>query len=146
MAVLFYIVCTALRLARFNVQSKTVEKLIFTGLPSPMASGLMFSPVLLFSKFGIMPDEKVRWFFLIAAPIIGLLMVSNITYWKYPKFKLSGPFNALVVSAIIIAAIVTNPEIMVICVVYLYCLFGLVLYLVKQFREKPVVDEEVKIE
>jgi len=146
MAVLFYIVCTALRLARFNVQSKNVEKYSFTGLPSPMASGLMFSPVLLYSKFGIMPDETVKWFFLFAAPVIGLLMVSNVTYWKYPRFKLSGPFNALVVSAIIIAAIITNPEILVICVVCLYCLFGLALYVVRQFREKPVVNEEVNIE
>jgi Phosphatidylserine synthase len=50
MAVLFYIVCAVLRLARFNVQSKTLEKSSFTGLPSPAAAGLMLSPVLFLSE------------------------------------------------------------------------------------------------
>lgn len=143
MVVLFYIVCTALRLARFNVQSKTVEKFGFKGLPSPMAAGLVYSPIMLFSAILSSPDEKVMWFYLVVAPFAGLLMVSDIPYWKYPRFRFWGPFNALVVASIIITAVVTNPEIAIISVVYLYCLLGLVFYLIRQLRKKtaPVVDE-----
>lgn len=142
MAVLFYMVCTALRLARFNVQSTKLEKYKFTGLPSPMAAGLIFSPILLFSEFRIAPTQFMAWFYLIAAPFVGLLMVSNIPYWKYPRFRLAGPFNALVVSSIIIAAVVTNPEIMVILIVYLYGIAGLILYVAKQLSRKSAISED----
>lgn len=50
MALLFYIICTALRLARFNIQAQKEEKYNFSGLPSPMAAGLMFAPVMLFQN------------------------------------------------------------------------------------------------
>ena len=40
-AAFLYVVCAALRLARFNVQSETVEKQKFKGLPSPGAAGMI---------------------------------------------------------------------------------------------------------
>lgn len=146
MAVLFYIVCAALRLARFNTQSKTVERFGFIGLPSPMAAGLMFSPLLLFSEFRISPGEAVGFFYLFAAPFFGLLMVSDVPYWKYPRFGLSGPFNALVVASIIIAAVITNPGIMILSLVYLYCLAGVVLYIIRHLTKRPASIEGTESE
>lgn len=136
MVVIFYAVCAALRLARFNVQSGNVERFSFTGLPSPMGAGLVVSPLMLLSALRIAPDERVIWFFLFAAPVVGLLMVSNVRYAKQPTFKLGGPFNALVVAAIIIAAVITNPEIMFIFLVYLYAVSGLVIYAFKYLTGK----------
>jgi CDP-diacylglycerol--serine O-phosphatidyltransferase len=146
MVALFYIVCTALRLARFNVQSGNLEKAAFTGLPSPIAGGLMFSPILLFSEFKIAPDDRMMWFYLILTPFVGLLMVSDVPYWKNLRLRWAKPFNVLVVAAIIIAAVITNPEIMVLLVVYSYSLTGLLLYIVSQFKEKPKVIEETEPE
>ena len=142
MAVLFYAVCAALRLARFNVQSGNEEKFNFTGLPSPAAAGLMIAPVMLLTALSVVPDSRVVWYFLIAAPVIGLLMVSNISYSKRPYFNIGGPFNALVVAAIIFAAIITHPEIMFIFIVYLYAVIGIAMYLVKQLKGKPKVSED----
>jgi CDP-diacylglycerol--serine O-phosphatidyltransferase len=142
MSVIVYVVCAALRLARFNVQSGTVEKFNFTGLPSPMAAGLIVSPLMLFASLGIEPDERVLWFYLIAAPVIGLLMVSNVSYPKRPTLKLGGPFNALVVAAIIIAAVITNPEIMFIFLVYLYAAAGIVIHVFHYLTDKPRAQEE----
>jgi len=144
MAILFYVVCTALRLARFNVQSGKEEKFNFTGLPSPAAAGLMIAPVMLLTALNIMPDTTVVWYFLIAAPVIGLLMVSNVSYPKRPYINLGGPFNALVVAAIIFAAVITHPEIMFICIVYLYAVVGLVFYAIKQLKGKPKLTDEVE--
>lgn len=129
MALLFYVVCTALRLARFNVQSSDVEKFAFSGLPSPMAAGLMFAPVMLFSEFGILPGMKTVWFYLFAAPLAGLVMVSDIPYKKFPRKRMKGQFNLLVVAAIIISAIVSNPGIIVTSVVYIYFIFGIASYM-----------------
>ena len=142
MALLFYIVCTALRLARFNVQSGDVEKFTFTGLPSPMAAGLMFAPVMLFSEFGIMPGMKTIWFYLLAAPIIGLVMVSDIPYRKFPRSRMKGQFNLLVVAAIIISAIVSNPGIIVTSVVYIYFIFGIVSYMSRYFLRRKSEESE----
>ncbi|MEM7007906.1 MAG: CDP-diacylglycerol--serine O-phosphatidyltransferase [Thermodesulfobacteriota bacterium] len=144
MAVLFYVVCAALRLARFNVQSGDEEKFNFTGLPSPAAAGLMIAPVMLLTALNIVPDIRAVWFFLIAAPVIGLLMVSNVSYSKRPYFNLGGPFNALVVAAIIFAAIITHPEIMFIIIVYLYAFIGLALYAVKQLKGRPKLSEDAE--
>lgn len=142
MALLFYIVCAALRLARFNVQSGNVERFKFTGLPSPWAAGLMVSPVMLLSAFQIVPDQSVVWYYLGAAPFIGLLMVSNIPYWKRPALNTAGPFNALVVAAILFAAVVTNPEIVFISVTYLYAALGIGVYVFKQLRNWSKSPEE----
>ncbi len=144
MAVLFYVVCTALRLARFNVQSGNEEKFSFTGLPSPAAAGLMISPVMLLTALSIVPDSRVVWYFLVAAPVIGLLMVSNVRYTKRPYINLGGPFNALVVAAIIFAAVTTHPEIMFIIIVYIYAVVGLVYYAIKQLKGKPKLTDEAE--
>jgi len=142
MVVIFYAVCAALRLARFNVQSGNVEKFNFTGLPSPMAAGLVVSPLMLLSALRIAPDERVVWFFLFAAPVVGLLMVSNVIYSKQPTLKLGGPFNALVVAAIIIAAIITNPEIMFIFLVYIYAVSGLLIYTFKYLTGRRAAADQ----
>lgn len=131
MSLLIYIVCAALRLARFNIQSSDVEKYSFSGLPSPMAAGLMFAPVMLFSEFNILPGDLTVWFYLVAAPVAGLVMVSDIPYKKFPRSGVKGQFNLLVVAAIIIAAIISNPGIIVTSVVYIYFIFGIATYLSK---------------
>ncbi len=144
MAIFIYTVCAALRLARFNVQQSSVERLSFMGLSSPTGAGLMISPILLLSALEIMPDQRVVWFYLIAAPVIGLLMVSNVRYWKRLSFKIAGPFNALVIAAIVIAAGITMPEIMFIFIVYLYATAGLVVHIVRHLRRGDLVTEEAK--
>jgi len=137
MALLFYIVCVALRLARFNIQAQDEEKYNFSGLPSPMAAGLMFAPVMFLSEFGWSPTREIIWYYLILSPFIGLIMVSDIPYRKFSELKMKGPFNMLVVAAIVISAIISNPSIMVIIIVYTYFFLGLVTYVynIAKYRE-----------
>lgn len=121
MAMLFYVVCAALRLARFNVQFTTKEKRMFTGLPSPMAAGLILSPILLLSEFQIIATPLMKSFYLFFVPVVGLVMVSEVPYRKFPRIARFGPFSTLVAGSIIIAALITNPG--VIAVVITYCYF-----------------------
>jgi CDP-diacylglycerol--serine O-phosphatidyltransferase len=146
MAAVFYVICTALRLARFNVQFEAGNRSGFIGLPSPIAAGLMFSPILLLSEFKIAADERMTWFYLIAPPVVGLLMVSDIPYWKHLGFRRAKTFNSLVLAAIVIAAAVTNPEVMVLLIAYLYSLIGLIFYIARQLKEKPKAPEEIESE
>jgi len=145
MSVFLYVVCATLRLARFNVQADTVEKRYFKGLPSPVAAGIILAPILILSDGGISAGEEVRWFYLFFSPFIGLLMVSDVPYWKRLRLSERNPFNLLVFFAIFIAALITHPEVVVFLVVYAYGFGGLMLYIVKQFKKKPEpVETEVE--
>lgn len=64
-----YIACTALRLARFNIQVTTVEKKFFVGLPSPGAAGLIATSALLYIQHNIenVPQKAIAK--LLARPI-----------------------------------------------------------------------------
>ena len=48
-ACFLYLGCTAIRLARYNVQVSTVEKTHFQGLPSPMAAFMLCGLMLIFN-------------------------------------------------------------------------------------------------
>lgn len=125
MSMLFYVVCAALRLARFNVQFATKEKRMFTGLPSPMAAGLVFSPILLMSEFQMAPADIARFFYLFFVPVVGLVMVSEVPCRKFPEFARIGPFSTLVTGAIVVTALVTNPGIVAVAISYGYFLMEL---------------------
>lgn len=79
---LFFVVCCATRLARFNVQATVTDYRWFVGLPAPAAAGGIAS----FLFFA--PDKDWRVWSqgaLFAALIaVGILMVST---FRYPSFK-----------------------------------------------------------
>ncbi|MBV8709925.1 MAG: CDP-diacylglycerol--serine O-phosphatidyltransferase [Acidobacteriaceae bacterium] len=85
----FYLLCGAVRLARFNVQTNPMPKnpgrpdrKYFVGMPIPAAAGFVAAVV-------FADPSPVRSFFfsvvwLILLGIVSLLMVSS---WRYPSFK-----------------------------------------------------------
>ena len=80
-----FVICGALRLARFNVQKTGAEKKSFTGLPIPAAAGTVVSGFLFFQH---VDPEWNKEFVVKVLPVmmVGLsyLMVSKI---NYPSFK-----------------------------------------------------------
>jgi CDP-diacylglycerol--serine O-phosphatidyltransferase len=112
---LLYAVFCALRLARFNAQIDSdaqPRKLagFLTGIPAPVGAGLAMLPIYvwLWSGEGWARDYRLvtPW-----VAFIGLLMVSSLaTYsWKSLRLRRTVRFEALVVVAIVIAALVTAP-------------------------------------
>lgn len=77
---LFFVVCTATRLARFNVQSGRVDRDWFVGLPTPAAAGTVAS----FLLVGVEPDWRPWLLAAMAAGLVvlGILMVSTFRYWS----------------------------------------------------------------
>lgn len=99
-----YVLCAAIRLARFNVQAQVEEKTHFVGLPSPAAAGMLASYIL-FSRWGgwygkgiflnkVMGwyEENISFIELTVIPImtvvIALVMISTISYPSLKKLKL----------------------------------------------------------
>jgi CDP-diacylglycerol--serine O-phosphatidyltransferase len=78
-----FMVCGALRLARYNVQAQRVGEKHFTGLPIPAAAGMVAITVLLVGEDSL-DSLLVRLVFIVAAYTLGLLMISTI---PYPSLK-----------------------------------------------------------
>ena len=53
LAACLFVVCGALRLARFNVQIRTAEKRHFVGLPIPAAAEMIAATVLMYYYWGV---------------------------------------------------------------------------------------------
>lgn len=99
-----YVICAAIRLARFNVQAQVEEKAHFVGLPSPAAAGMLASYIL-FSRWGgwygkgIILNRVMGWYeenisFIeltiipVMTVVIALVMISTISYPSLKKLKL----------------------------------------------------------
>lgn len=137
LAAFLYVVCGALRLARFNVQVDTVESRRFVGLPIPAAAGMVASCVLLFYHLGGEGTiKKVSVLLLIY--VLAYLMVSNHSFnsFKDPELLKRQPFSFLVLAIIFIIVIVAQPEIMLFTIASIYTLSGPIGSVVKYLRRK----------
>jgi CDP-diacylglycerol--serine O-phosphatidyltransferase len=85
----FYAVATALRLARFNARSATVDKRYFEGLPSPSAAALPASFIWCVHKYDIAGLEGLVMAFVVTA-VAGTLMVSQFYYSSFKGGHLTG--------------------------------------------------------
>ncbi len=145
LASFFYVACGALRLARFNVQSGTVEKAYFQGLPIPMAAGIVASSVLAFEDLEL--DAARSWVLLAITILLGFVMVSNFRYrsFKDLDFRHRLPFRYLVVGVFLFAAIAIRPEtaLFVLFMTYatLGAVFGIWRLRIRRVRGKPYSSE-----
>jgi CDP-diacylglycerol--serine O-phosphatidyltransferase len=100
---IIYVLCTVIRLARFNVENDTDESahMYFSGLPSPAAAGIIMSLVILqedflpriASRFNIIFDNITlitTWALPLAALAAAFLMVSRVKYPHLPNMILRG--------------------------------------------------------
>lgn len=144
LAAFLYVVCGALRLARFNVQVSTVESKRFIGLPIPAAASIVATCVLLFYELGgtgtIKKVSVVMLVFLLA-----FLMVSNIKYLslKDPDLFKRQPFMMLVLAIMLLIVIVAQPELMLFTIGMAYLASGPVGYLfARRKKSKQPAEEE----
>ena len=124
---LFFALCAALRLARFNVQAESAECRHFTGMPTPSSATILSSGILLCIQDQIQ-FKGLGYLFLGLTLLLGLLMVSTVRYHSLKEvmaMKGKKPFWALVVVAIIVLLIVVNPHRTIFIASFLYLLSGL---------------------
>ncbi len=126
----FFVLAGALRLARFNVESPGPEKRGFTGLPIPVAGGVLVS-FIPFSQTGI-PEFLLRGFgqgkfIAVLITILSILMVSQVRYPTVPKIRIRtiGGIAKLVTLLAMIAAMIVYPEYTLFPFGFLYILGGL---------------------
>lgn len=126
LASFMYVICGALRLARFNVQKNTVEANYFKGLPIPGAASLIASLVLFASALGGIPEGSKHILIILLIYALSFLMVSAIQYpsFKGLEFKHRKSFNVLVSIILVALVIAYKPRIMLFFVLAAYTLSG----------------------
>ncbi|WP_288011662.1 CDP-diacylglycerol--serine O-phosphatidyltransferase, partial [Diaphorobacter sp.] len=113
-AAFVYCSCAALRLARFNVNTGTVDKRWFQGLPSPAAAALVTGFIWLLSDAGVQRGQdglltwsQLTWVMFGLTLYAGLTMVTNAPFYSFKDLHLkrSVPFTAIVLIVLGIAII-----------------------------------------
>jgi CDP-diacylglycerol---serine O-phosphatidyltransferase len=122
-----YVVCAALRLARFNTQAGVADKRYFQGLASPAAAGTMVAFVWCFEDLkrdlGITGANFV-WFAVPLTVLIALLMFSSFRYFSFKTLPRSDggkvPFKwiAIPVLALVLIALAPPQALLTIGLVY----------------------------
>jgi CDP-diacylglycerol--serine O-phosphatidyltransferase len=124
-AVFLFVICGALRLARFNVQTESSPSGRFTGLPIPAAAGVVASIVMLVEEFTLVETPPALGMAILAY-ILAFLMVSNISYRDFKKtgWRDRKPFNLLVGSVLVLVVVATFPHVTLFLGLALYAVSG----------------------
>jgi len=146
LASFLFVVCGALRLARFNIQINTVESRYFSGLPTPAAAFLVATSIMVFFKWGDTGVSR-HLIILITTYILAFLMVSTVKYYGFKDIELfrRKPFRWLVIAIFLIIVIVYEPEYTLFGLSLIYVIHGPILTLVLMRRRrtpKPLVPGE----
>jgi CDP-diacylglycerol---serine O-phosphatidyltransferase len=119
-----FVICGALRLARFNVHTGTTDKRYFVGLPTPAAAAVAASTVIF-----LQGDELNRvalGAIAVATYLVALLMVSTFRYWSFKEIDIARRRPAQTLLVVVLAAmlIMTKHDVFLFVVFVGYALSG----------------------
>jgi len=119
-----FVICGALRLARFNVYTGTTDKRFFIGLPTPAAAAMAAATVILLH--GQVPERWIEASIAVATYVVALLMFSTFRYWSFKEldFARRRPLGTLLVVVLALMIIATKHEIFLFVVFGTYTLSG----------------------
>lgn len=140
-----FLTCGALRLARFNVQTGSIDPNYFIGLPIPSGAGMCVLTVLFFDRLNIEASQyKIPLLLLMF--FLAFLMVSTIKYNSFKNSKLFKRmrFDVLVFFVLLIMLIAWEPAIILFSLASIYLLSGMLTAIIHQLRNDPskLSDEE----
>jgi len=126
-AAFLFVVCGALRLARFNVQTGTMDPRYFNGLPIPAAAMVIATSIAFYYEIGEWaPDKQI--YILAMIYVVSFLMVSNFKFYSFKKVELfkRHPFQTLVAVVLIFAVVAAAPELVGFPLMAAYVLSGII--------------------
>ena len=152
-----YLLCAALRLARFNCMAAAPKKpnqsMDFVGLPVPMAAGAVVSTMYLVIDLTTNRNLIIEpfWQILMAVvmTVVSLLMMSRVIYpsFKHVNFEKRGTLIAMLMAVAAVCALIAFPWIAPALIFLCYLLYGLIIrpFLTRRMRRAIEVyddDEE----
>ncbi len=149
-----YLLCAALRLARFNCMAAAPKKenqsMDFVGLPVPMAAGAVVSTMYLVIDIVCNRDFNIglplQIVMAVAMTVVSLLMMSRVIYpsFKHVNFEKRGTIFAMLAAIIAVCALIFFPWIAPAVIFLCYLLYGLVVrpFLNRRLRRAIEADDE----
>jgi CDP-diacylglycerol--serine O-phosphatidyltransferase len=137
LAAFFYAAAAALRLARFNIRTSSLDKRYFQGLPSPSAAALLMGMIWVWNDLDYSGDDlKIPAFVLTI--VAGALMVSRISYYSFKDFDPRNRIPFIALLAIVLAFMLTSidPPKILFGAFALYALSGPLLNIVRWKRKR----------
>lgn len=124
LAAFLFVICGALRLARFNVITGVTDRRYFVGLPIPAAAGCIAATVLLMGE-----QEFSRWELVgltITTYLLALLMVSTFRYYSFKEldFARRRPFRILILLVLALLIVASHPQLFFFLLFSVYALSG----------------------
>ena len=149
---LLFVICGALRLARFNLKAQMGEAppSFFTGLPTPAAGGVWAIFALLYDvmelgkpirSFKLVMNQVPVFYEVVPAVmlLLSLLMVSDVRYAKFRTQNLLRPrsMRALVLTILAVLMIWVYPQNTIFILYVSYIVWGLVDYFLGRSLRRP---------
>jgi len=140
LAAFMYVICGALRLARFNVEKTKIKSMFFKGLPIPTAACFIASLILFSGNFQEFV-EKRDIIIIVMIYALSFLMVSSLNYFSFKEFNIKHqkPFNVLVALILALLIIAYKPKILLFVILSLYILSGPAVSLYRHYRKRNMV-------
>ncbi|MBI5505673.1 MAG: CDP-diacylglycerol--serine O-phosphatidyltransferase [Deltaproteobacteria bacterium] len=148
-AIGLYVICSAIRLARFNILVGRIDPGYFMGLPVPGSATMLASVVLMYRYVGRsgLPPKQIALLLLTYA--LAFLMVSSIRYTSFKNLHLHGrqPLSTFILAVLLLSVAVAAYPLFIFVVISLYVLSGPTLAVRDWWRPTasmagPSVEEE----
>jgi CDP-diacylglycerol--serine O-phosphatidyltransferase len=145
---LIYLVCGAMRLARFNCLANLPKNpgasTDFRGIPIPMAAGFIASLTFLIIDLYKNDHEVGPWKYVLAGATLFLswLMISDVRYpsFKTVDWKTRGSLTTIVLALVLIFVTIRFRYVMPVVLFSSYLLYGFVRPLISQRLRKEIED------
>ena len=144
---LLFTICGALRLARFNVQTATIDGKWFVGMPIPGGAGILTSTVLFLNEMGWVTQAGTASspnLVTILTLICAFMMVSTVPYWAMKDVELmrKHAFSTLFLAIICLAILIREPQRALFFIGQTYLIAGPVIWFFqKRSSNRPAVKE-----
>ncbi len=152
LAAFAFAACGAFRLARFNVQTRSLDKRFFVGLPIPAAATVVAAFVLFMKEssavvvFGreLLPPYATSAGVLLGMYGLGFLMVSRIRYrsLKGLEMRRRRPFTIMTTLLLVLLIVASHPSLFLFLFFFLYAASGIVRVLPAWQKRHPVDSTE----
>ena len=102
---LFYIVCAALRLARFNIENMKEQSKVFYGIPSPAAAGIIMIPLYLNFIDQVQFTINYPLICAVLTTFAGIMMISRVPTPSVKNLKVKTLYFRLMIISVAIVLI-----------------------------------------
>ena len=136
---LFYIVCAALRLARFNIENMKEQSKVFYGIPSPAAAGVIMIPLYLNFIDQVQFTINYPLICAVLTTFAGIMMISRVPTPSVKNLKVKTLYFRLMIISVAMVLIFLisyfwQTTLLVAIAYLLISLFSLLTYFFTFFR------------